>query len=126
MGFRPLAREALHVGNPGLAGVDAPVVTLMWGLLTSLGRSYKTRPPGWWVPREVPLTIKLGSIRRMKYGLLLERRSFFFFWIEVERESTLALRETLGRLYMLSTVYYFCSIVVWFPQVLMRPNGDCM
>ncbi|RWW49074.1 hypothetical protein BHE74_00044800 [Ensete ventricosum] len=96
IGFGLLAREALHAGNPRSVGVDALVVTLIRVLLTSLGHSYKTIPPGWWVPGEVPPTIKLGSIGRMKSDILLERQSFFSFWIEVERESVPALRETLG------------------------------
>ncbi|RWW57167.1 hypothetical protein BHE74_00036067 [Ensete ventricosum] len=55
--------------------------------LTSLGCSCKTRPPVGWVPREVPPTIKLGLIGRVKSGILLERRSFFSCRIKVERES---------------------------------------
>ncbi|RWV81936.1 hypothetical protein GW17_00056606 [Ensete ventricosum] len=47
--------------------------------LPSLGSSYKIRPPGWWVPGEVPPTIKLGLIGRVKSGILLEHRSFFSF-----------------------------------------------
>ncbi|RWW31822.1 hypothetical protein BHE74_00007584 [Ensete ventricosum] len=78
-GFEPLAREALHASNPRSTGVDAPAVTLMRVFLTSLGCSYKTRPLGWWVPGEVPPTIKLGLIGRVKSDVLLERRSFFSF-----------------------------------------------
>ncbi|RRT57494.1 hypothetical protein B296_00038053 [Ensete ventricosum] len=86
-GFEPRAREALHAGDPRSAGVDAPIVTLMQVFLTSLGCSCKIRPLGWWIPGEVPPTIKLGLIRGVKLDVLLERCNFFSFFIEVERES---------------------------------------
>ncbi|RWV89212.1 hypothetical protein GW17_00048648 [Ensete ventricosum] len=72
MGFESLVQEALHAGNSRSVGVDAPAMTLMRIFLTSLGCSCKTRPPGWWVPGEVPLTIKLGLIERVNSGVPLE------------------------------------------------------
>ncbi|RRT70750.1 hypothetical protein B296_00014736 [Ensete ventricosum] len=79
MGFEPLAQEMLHADNPRLTGVGTLIVTLMWVFLSSLGCFYKTRPPKWWVPGEVPPTIKLGLIGRVKSDVLLEHRSFFSF-----------------------------------------------
>ncbi|RRT35246.1 hypothetical protein B296_00039450 [Ensete ventricosum] len=87
MGFEPRAQEALHTGNQRSACVDVPIATLTWVFLTLSGCSCKTRPPWWGVPGEVPPTIKLGLTRRVKFDILLERRSFFSFWIEVGRES---------------------------------------
>ncbi|RWV90002.1 hypothetical protein GW17_00047823, partial [Ensete ventricosum] len=78
-GFGPLARERLHAGNPRSVGVGAPVVTLMRVFLPSLGCSCKTRPPKWWDLGEVPSTIKLGLIGRVKSDVLLEHWSFFSF-----------------------------------------------
>ncbi|RRT72469.1 hypothetical protein B296_00005437 [Ensete ventricosum] len=75
----PLPRETLHAGNPRSAGVDTPVVILMRVFLPSLRCSYKTRPPEWWVPGEVPPTIKLGLVRRVKSDVLFEHRRFFSF-----------------------------------------------
>ncbi|RRT55078.1 hypothetical protein B296_00048723 [Ensete ventricosum] len=72
-GFELLAREVLHAGNPRSVCVDGPTVALMRVFLTLLGYSCKTRPLGWWVPGEVPPTIKLGLIRRVKSGVLLEQ-----------------------------------------------------
>ncbi|RWW36138.1 hypothetical protein BHE74_00058856 [Ensete ventricosum] len=65
--------------NSRSAGVDARAITLMRVFLTSLGCSYKIRAPGWWVPGDVPPTIKLWLIERVKSGVLLERWSFFSF-----------------------------------------------
>ncbi|RWW52891.1 hypothetical protein BHE74_00040670 [Ensete ventricosum] len=72
-GFELLAREVLHAGNPRSVCVDGPTMALMQVFLTLLGYSCKTRPPGWWVPGEVPPTIKLGLIGRVKSGVLLEQ-----------------------------------------------------
>ncbi|RRT32014.1 hypothetical protein B296_00046492 [Ensete ventricosum] len=78
-GFGSLAQETLHAGNPRSSGVGAPVGTLMRVFLPWLGCSCKTRPHGWWVPKEVPPTIKLRLIGRVKSDVLLEHRSFFSF-----------------------------------------------
>ncbi|RWW48899.1 hypothetical protein BHE74_00044998 [Ensete ventricosum] len=69
----------LHAGNMRSTGVGAPIVTLMRVFLPLLDCSCKTRPPRWWVPGEVPPTIKLGLIERVKSGVPLEHRSFFSF-----------------------------------------------
>ncbi|RWV91589.1 hypothetical protein GW17_00046120, partial [Ensete ventricosum] len=71
----------------GVCGCSAQVVTLMRVLLTSPKCSYKTRPSlGWWVPGEVPLTIKLGLFRMVKSGVSCSEAGAFSLLIEVERE----------------------------------------
>ncbi|RZS15847.1 hypothetical protein BHM03_00047734 [Ensete ventricosum] len=71
----------------GVCGCSAQVVTLMRVLLTSSKCSYKTRPSlGWWVPGEVPLTIKLGLFRMVKSGVSCSEAGAFSLLIEVERE----------------------------------------
>ncbi|RRT51909.1 hypothetical protein B296_00041887 [Ensete ventricosum] len=71
----------------GVCGCSAQVVTLMRVLLTSPKCSYKTIPSlGWWVPGEVPLTIKLGLFRRVKSGVSCSEAGASSLLIEVERE----------------------------------------
>ncbi|RWW38565.1 hypothetical protein BHE74_00056196, partial [Ensete ventricosum] len=99
----------------------------------SVSCSCKIRPsPGWWVPGEVPPTIKLALFRRVKSGVSPSDAGASSFWIEVASESS---RAALGcpfytcthhrRLFVLPVACCFCSAVVWFPQVLMRSDGDC-
>ncbi|RRT38415.1 hypothetical protein B296_00033523 [Ensete ventricosum] len=88
MGFGPRVQEGPNVRQfgIGMCGRSARVATSMRVLLlTSQKRSCKTRPsPWWWVPREIPPTIKLVSVRRVKSDISYSGVETSILLIEVE------------------------------------------